>query len=427
MTMIRFEGGSIHGRVSPPPSKSHTHRALFLASMADGRSNISNCLLSADTLATIDACRGMGAIIRMTGTDAAIDGGELSAPKEPVDAKNSGTTMRIFSGLCSMFSEPVTITGDDSLKKRPMGPLLDALSSCGVECASNRGLPPVTIRGPNRGGEVRIRGDVSSQFITSLLLAGPMLEHGSIVTVDGSMVSAPYLDVTTHMMRLFGANVERDGDVFRIEGGGYTPYDYHIPADFSSAAFPMVAAALGGDCMVEGMDPDDPQGDKKIIDILRRAGADVSFENGCARISKNRLNGCEIDMGSVPDLFPITAVLLSVSKGDSVLYGAPQLRYKESDRIETTVRMINALGGSAEGTEDGCIIHGKERLAGGTVEHLGDHRIMMSAAVASIMCDGPVLMSDPECAAVSYPGFAESMRSIGLMSEEFRCTSSARR
>lgn len=423
MTIIQFHGGSIAGDISPPPSKSHTHRALFLASMAKGRSVIDNCLLSADTLATIDACRAMGASVSLDGAKATIDGGDLSAPSIAVDAKNSGTTMRLFTGICSMFDRPVTITGDESLKKRPMGPLLDALSSCGVSCSSDNGFPPVTIQGPDAGGPVSIKGNVSSQFITSLMLAAPMLKNDSVITIEGGIVSAPYLDVTTHMMRLFGASPVHNGDVFTIPGGtGYSPCDYSVPADFSSAAFPMVAAALGGRCTVGGMDPADPQGDKAIVDILRTVGAEVSFSGREAVVSRKELKGCGIDMGTVPDLFPITAVLLSTAEGDSRLYGAPQLRFKESDRIETTVRMINALGGDAEGTEDGCVIHGVEKLKGGTVEHHGDHRIMMSAAVASIVCDGPVTMDDPECAAVSYPDFPASMASIGLSSEVVRCT-----
>ena len=418
MTTITFRGGDIEGEVSPPPSKSHTHRALFLASMAEGRSVVDSCLLSADTLATIDACRAMGASVSMDGDTATIDGGDLSAPTVPVDAKNSGTTMRLFSGICSMFDRPVTITGDDSLKKRPMGPLLDALTSCGVRCSSNDGLPPVTVQGPNRGGDVSIKGDVSSQFISSLLLTAPMLDNGTILTVEGRMVSEPYLDVTTRMMGMFGAESERNGNVFIIPGGqGYRPCDYSVPADFSSAAFPMVAAALGGRCAVKGLDIEDPQGDKRIIDILRQAGAAVSVEGRTVTVERKELHGIDVDLGSAPDLFPVVATLLSTADGDSRLYGAPQLRFKESDRIETTVRMIDALGGDAVGTDDGCIIHGVKRLSGGRVEHRGDHRIMMSAAVASIVCDKPVVMNDPECAAVSYPGFPASMASIGLRSE----------
>ena len=414
---MAFKGGRLEGRVSPPPSKSHTHRAFFLASMADGTSRVSNALLSADTKATLAACRAMGAGTSEKDGIWTIEGGDLHTPGH-VDAENSGTTMRIFAGICSMFDGESTITGDESLRKRPMGPLLAALESTGAVCTSDGGLPPVTVRGPNHGGKVSIDGGVSSQFITSLLMVSPMLENDSEVTVEGSMVSAPYLDVTVHMMRLFGASAERDDNVFRIKGGtGYRPHDYMVPADFSSAAFPLVAGALGGKVTVTGMDMDDPQGDKAIVDILRKAGADVSVDGTEITVSKSVIRGCEVDMGNVPDLFPIVAVLLSTAEGDSRLYGAPQLKFKESNRIETVVNMINAIGGDAVATDDGCIIHGRPRLRGGAIVHRGDHRIMMSAAVASIVCDGPVTMDDVECCAVSYPGFPEAMAAIGMAEE----------
>ncbi len=383
---------------------------------------LTNCLMSADTLATVGACRAMGARVSVDGGTVSVDGGGLSAPGEPVDCLNSGTTMRIMAGLCSMFDEPVTITGDESLRRRPMGPLLEALESCGVECSSENGLPPVTVRGPCRGGRITIRGDVSSQFVTSLLLAAPMMAEKTTVVVEGGMVSAPYLDVTTRMMGLFGARVSRDGGEFAVDPTGYSPCGYAVPADYSSSAFPLVAGALGGRCTALGLDPGDPQGDKAILDVLARAGATVEENAGGVTVSRGELRGCDVDVGRIPDLFPIVAVLLSTAEGDSRLYGAPHLRFKESDRIETTVRMVNALGGDAEETEDGCVVHGVRRLSGGRVEHRGDHRIMMSAAVASVVCDGPVVMDDPDCASVSYPGFAEEMSKIGLRSEVERCT-----
>ncbi len=423
---MAFRGGTLRGTISPPPSKSHTHRAFFLASMADGTSRVSNALLSADTKATLNACRAMGADVEVGDDAIIIGGGKLHAPGL-VDAENSGTTMRIFSGICSMFDKDVTITGDESLRKRPMGPLLEALEENGTVCSSQNGLPPVTVRGPNRGGRVSIDGGVSSQFITSLLMVSPMLGRDSEITVTGSMVSAPYLDVTVHMMRLFGAHAVRDGSVFTVKGGtGYSPHDYMVPADFSSAAFPMVAGALGGEVTVTGMDMDDPQGDKAIVDILRTAGAEVTVDGTSITVGRSELRGCEIDMGAVPDLFPIAAVLLSTADGDSRLYGAPQLKFKESNRIETVVNMINAIGGSAEPTDDGCIIHGRPRLEGGSIVHKGDHRIMMSAAVASLVCDRPVVMDDVECCAVSFPGFPERMAALGLEMEVLRCTGSGR-
>ncbi len=418
MTTMSFGGGSVKGRVLPPPSKSHTHRAFFLASMASGRSVVGNALMSDDTRATLGACTAMGAAITIDGDTVTVDGGELHAPADTVDADNSGTTMRIFAGLCSMFGEDVTITGDASLRKRPMGPLLDALAQTGTVCTSDNGLPPVTIRGPNGGGTVHIDGGVSSQYITSLLMTGPMLRNDSEIIVDGNMVSAPYLDVTAHMMGLFGADVRRDGNRFHIRGGtGYTPYDYNVPSDFSSAAFPLVAGAIGGEVTVEGMDLNDPQGDKRILDIVRMAGAEVRVDGGTVTVSRKGLSACDIDMGEVPDLFPIVAVLLSTAEGTSTLYGAPQLKFKESNRIETVVNMINAIGGDAVATDDGCIIRGRPSLIGGRIEHRGDHRIMMSAAVASLICDGPVTMDDAECCAVSYPDFPDHMKHLGMVVE----------
>lgn len=418
MTSMRFSKGEMKGKVLPPPSKSHTHRAFFLASMAKGESVVTHALLSSDTKATLNACRMMGAHAEVDGSTVRIDGGDLHAPKDIVDADNSGTTMRIFAGLCSMFDSEVTITGDESLRKRPMGKLLDALEQTGTVCRSNDGLPPVTIKGPNHGGDVHIDGSVSSQYITSLLMTSPMLGSDSRITVEGNMVSAPYLDVTTHMMRLFGADATRTGNVFSIKGGtGYRPYDYCVPADFSSAAFPLVAGAIGGEVTVTGMDLDDPQGDRRIVDVIRMVGADVTVDGDEVTARKKELKGCDIDMGEIPDLFPITAVLLSTAEGDSRLYGAPQLKFKESNRIETVVNMINAIGGNAEATDDGCIIHGRPSLKGGRIIHKGDHRIMMSAAIASLVCDGPVEMDNVECCAVSYPDFVEQMDSLGMKHE----------
>lgn len=418
MTSMRFSKGEMKGKVLPPPSKSHTHRAFFLASMAKGESVVTHSLLSSDTKATLNACRMMGARAEVDGSTVRITGGDLHAPEGIVDADNSGTTMRIFAGLCSMFDREVTITGDESLRKRPMGRLLDALEQTGTVCRSDNGLPPVTVKGPNRGGDVHIDGSVSSQYITSLLMTSPMLGSDSRITVEGGMVSAPYLDVTTHMMRLFGADATRDGNVFSIKGRtGYTPYDYCVPADFSSAAFPLVAGAIGGEVTVTGMDMDDPQGDRRIVDVIRKAGAEVTIDGDEVTAKRKKLIGCEIDMGEIPDLFPITAVLLSTAEGDSRLYGAPQLKLKESNRIETVVNMINAIGGDAEATDDGCIIHGKAELKGGRIVHKGDHRIMMSAAVASLVCEGAVEMDDVECCAVSYPDFVEQMDSLGMVHE----------
>jgi 3-phosphoshikimate 1-carboxyvinyltransferase len=415
---MSFAGGPLKGAVCSPPSKSHTHLAIFIAAMANGKSTISNCLISDDTSASIKAAESVGASVSRKDVVLIITGGELHAPSGTVDAGNSGTTLRIFTGIASIFNEKVTITGDPSLRKRPMEPLLKALTQMGVGCSSDNGRPPVEIMGSNKGGKVTIDGSVSSQFITSLLIASPMLPNDSEVIIEGKTVSEPYLDVTTHIMGLFGATVHRKGNTFKVKGGtGYSPYNYKVPADFSSAAFPLVAGALGGEVTVKGLQMDDPQGDRVIIDILKKVGASVSVGDDSVTVKKNALRAADIDIGRCPDLFPILAVLLSTAEGTSRLYGAPQLKFKESDRILTTVNMLNSIGADATGTDDGCIIRGKKKLTGGVVDNDGDHRIMMAAAVASLLCDNAVTMDNAECCSVSYPEFPEHMKRLGMKVE----------
>ncbi|NLU46328.1 MAG: 3-phosphoshikimate 1-carboxyvinyltransferase [Euryarchaeota archaeon] len=421
---IAFRGGTLKGALATPPSKSHTHRAFLLAAMADGTSRVSNALCSDDTEATLRSCEAMGATVTESTDDAdrpvvVIAGGGLRAPDGIIDVGNSGTTLRLLTGIVSVFDKAVELTGDESIRKRPMGPLLDALGRMGVECGSEEGRPPVTVKGPNRGGYTEIDGSVSSQFISSLMMTAPLLAEDTEIVVNGRILSDPYLDITGSMMSTAGAVCSREGNVFRIKGGtGYSAFEYRVPADFSSAAFPLVGAAIGGTGVtVTDLDLTDPQGDRRILDMLRLCGASVEVSDGDVTVSKGHLKALDLDMGSTPDLFPIVSVLLSTADGTSRLHGAPQLRHKESDRIESTVSMLKALGADAEETADGCIIRGRRRLAGGHVETRGDHRILMSAAIASLVCDGPVTVEDDGCYSVSYPDFPESMERIGLRVE----------
>jgi len=335
-----------------------------------------------------------------------------------VDAENSGTTMRLFASIASIFDSPVTITGDESLRSRPMGPLLDALGQMGVECSSNDGKAPITVHGPNKGGDVRIRGDVSSQFISSLMITAPMLSNDTVIRIDGGLSSKPYVDITANMMRRFGADVTfAENDIRVLGGAGYSGCDIVIPSDMSSAAFPLVAGALNGSVTARQIDMSDPQGDKMIVDILRDAGASVDVYDDKVTSSSCELRSLDVDMNDIPDLFPIVAVLLSTAKGKSRLYGAPQLRFKESDRIKATVNMLSALGSDIKETDDGCVINGVVRLKGGTIEHHEDHRILMAAAVASLVADGDVSMVSSNCYDVSYPLFLGHMKRLGMKME----------
>lgn len=415
MSDIVFRGGRAEGKVSPPPSKSHTHRAIIMSALSEGRCEVSSPLISFDTRATMDAVRAMGAVVTEREGSVTVECESIHAPDRTIDVMNSGTTMRLMTGISSLFSEKVVLTGDSSIQKRPMGPLLDSLSAAGVECSSNGGKPPVEVRGPITGSELVIDGGVSSQFVSSLIMSSPLTGRPTDVRITGHLVSRPYIDITTSMMGKFGVEVTEEGNVFHAEPQHYRPTDYRVPADFSSSAFPLVAGGIAGRVTARGMDMSDPQGDRKIIDVLKEAGCDVEVSGDEVTCSNTgRLEGAEIDMGDIPDLFPVVAVLLSTAKGRSRLYGAPHLRFKESDRIALTENMLRTLGADIRGTEDGCVIEGVERLHGGRIEHNGDHRMMMAAAVASLVSDGPVSMENDACWNVSYPGFPEQMRSIGM-------------
>ena len=412
---ITFNGGCARGAVEVPPSKSYTHRAIIMAALSGERCRVCNPLVSLDTMATADAVRSMGADVQRMDYGFLIESNGLHAPDRVIDVKNSGTTMRLMTGIAALFDSETTITGDESIRKRPMAPLLEALESCGVSCGSNDGKAPISIRGPPTSGVIRIDGSMSSQFVSSMLMMSPLMGRPVDIIIEGRAVSRPYIDITVSMMRRFGIDLEEMENGFRIESQCYRPCNFKVPSDFSSAAFPLVAGGLSGSVTVKGLDMSDPQGDKKIVDILRDVGCRIDItEDGITCSNDGRPKAKDIDISDVPDLFPIVAVLMSTADGTSRLYGAPQLRFKESDRIASVERMLSELGADIEGTDDGCIINGVPRLKGGRIDHLGDHRLMMSAAIASLISDGPVSMVDDSCWNVSYPGFVDQMRSIGL-------------
>ena len=412
---ITFNGGCARGTVDVPPSKSYTHRAIIMAALSGGRCRIINPLCSFDTLATADAVRSMGAKVERTDYGFLVESDGLHAPDRIIDVQNSGTTMRLMTGIAALFDSETTITGDESIRKRPMGPLLDALKSCGVRCDSNDGKAPVKIRGPVTEDRIVVDGSMSSQFVSSMLMMAPLVGKPMDIIIEGKTVSRPYIDITISMLKRFGITVSEEANGFHVEPQSYKPCDFTVPSDFSSSAFPLVAGGLSGSVSVKGLDMSDPQGDKKIVEILKEVGCRIESDNGMITCSGNgRPKAADIDISNVPDLFPIVAVLMSTADGTSRLYGAPQLRFKESDRIASVERMLKTLGADIEGTDDGCVIKGVPRLKGGRIDHLGDHRLMMSAAIASLISDGPVSMINDECWNVSYPGFVEQMRSIGL-------------
>ena len=415
MMDIAFNGGSANGTVTVPSSKSHTHRAIIMSALSGGPCRVSSPLISFDTKATMDAVRAMGVTVKECDGYLEISADGIHAPDRTIDVCNSGTTLRLMSGISALFDSETVLTGDESIRKRPMGPLLDALKGCGASCSSEDGRAPLRIRGPVTEDTLYIDGSTSSQFVSSVLMMSPIIGRPVDIRLTGKTVSRPYIDITLSMMKRFGITVEEREGGFHTEPQSYRPCDYTVPADFSSAAFPLVAGGLSGKVTVTNLDMDDPQGDKRIADILSKAGCEVTVNGGsvtCA--STGKLKALDIDMSDIPDLFPIVCVLMSTAEGTSRLYGAPHLRFKESDRIALTEQMLRALGADITGTEDGCVINGVQRLKGGRIHHHGDHRMMMAASVASLISEGPVTMEDDGCWNVSFPGFPDVMRRLGV-------------
>ncbi len=409
----------VSGTVRAPPSKSYTHRALVLAALSGGTCTIQRPLRSEDTDATLAGIASFGASIEREGDDLRISGGRLQAPGKTVDARNSGTTLRLLSGVASVLDGTTTLTGDSSLRKRPMGPLLDSLNSLGARTSSlgGDGRPPVEVRGVLRGGIATLPGDVSSQFLSSLLLACPLAANPSEIRVLPPLRSEPYVGMTREAMARFGVELTAEDGVFRIAGTQqYVPTDLEVPGDFSSAAFPLVAAAIArGDVTVSGLDLSSAQGDRAIVELLRSFGASVDVEADRVQARGGDLAGQTVDVGETPDLFPVLAVLASQADGESRFVNGGHLRHKESDRIATTVSMLRALGVAAQATEDGCVVRGPNRLQGAFVDAQGDHRILMAAAVAGLVADDAVDISDPWCFRASYPSFLDDFRALGAL------------
>jgi 3-phosphoshikimate 1-carboxyvinyltransferase len=356
-----------------------------------------------------------GASFRAEDDDRIVRGGRLRAPASAIDCANSGTTIRLLAGIASLLPYSVTLTGDASLQQRPMKPLISALTEMGVHASSqNNGCPPLIIRGPNKGRWTHIKGDISSQFISSLLISSALKELDTEIVITTPLKSRPYVQITRDMMSHFGATTAETKNGYRVMGGQrYRPRDYTIPGDYSSASFPLVAGALAGKVTVTGLDPQDQQGDRSILDVLARFGASVTRGGESVTVGKGDLHGTEVDLGDSPDAFPILAVLATQARGESALTNAEHLRFKESDRIATTVSFLKAMGADIEERKDGCVVRGPTRLKGRSIDPSGDHRILMAAAVAGLVAEGTTTISHGDSYAISYPRFPEDLRALG--------------
>ncbi|HWG91162.1 MAG TPA: 3-phosphoshikimate 1-carboxyvinyltransferase [Candidatus Thermoplasmatota archaeon] len=414
--MLVVRASTVTGSVPAPASKSYTHRALALALLTE-RSRIVEPLLSEDPLATLACVRALGGKATEDAEGVTIEGGALITPDTILDCMNSGTTMRLFTAIAALAPGASVLTGDASLRKRPMQPLLDALKPLGVEAWSTRGngLPPVIVKGPLRGGRTSLPGDVSSQYVSALLIAGTQAREDLDLTLTSPLKSRPYVEITLEMLRHFGARVATRETGFHVPAGqrlrGLT---YRVPGDYSSAAFPLCAAAVtGGEVTVTNLDPRTAQGDKFILECLRRFGAAVKeHEDGSVTVKGGALQGITVDLSDTPDMFPALCAVASHARGESVFTGAKHLRFKESDRIAAMVTELRKMGVDATEREDGAVLRGGP-VTGARVHSYHDHRIEMALAVCGLAAKGETVVDDHESHAVSYPRFIEHFQGLG--------------
>jgi 3-phosphoshikimate 1-carboxyvinyltransferase len=417
----------VGGRARAPPSKSYTHRAILAAGYSDG-TVVADPLVSADTRATMRAVEAFGGAVDRAERRLDVEGfdGRPGVPDDVIDCANSGTTTRIVTACAALADGLTVLTGDESLRSRPQGPLLDAIRQLDGRAESTRGngQAPLVVGGPVGGGEVAIPGDVSSQYVTALLMAGAVTAEGITIDLETELKSAPYVDITLEVLDAFGVDAAETDAGYRVPGGQQYSRDdaYPVPGDFSSMSYLLAAGAIaGGDgVVVEGAQPS-AQGDSAIVDVLGRMGADISWdrETGEITVRRSDLGGVEVDVGDTPDLLPTIAVLGAVADGETRIVNCEHVRYKETDRVRAMATELEALGAAVTEERDVLTITGGESdLRGATVAGHDDHRIVMSLAVAGLAAEGTTTVEGADHVDVSFPEFFDVLYDLGAELDE---------
>ena len=411
-----------------PPSKSYTHRAVILASLATGESIIEEPLLSDDTIYTIDACRVLGADIELKGNRLKITGTggriKVAHNRQNIFAGNSGSTIRMIAPLAALSQTKIILDGDSRLRQRPIGDLISALESLGISVRSlgTNGYPPIEIQGENfKQAEVTIQGAVSSQHISALLMIASYTKENLSIKVADELRSRPYLDITLDIMRAFGVEAVNKGyKQFLVKGGQkYKGRRYRIEGDYSSAAYFLAAGAIGGGPVtVKNLNNNSVQGDRYFLNILEQMGCSVESQKEQVTISrKKELNGVTIDLGDYPDLVQTVAVVAAYASGKTEINNIGHLRFKESDRLKTTAAELANMGIKADVSDDAMVIYGG-KPKGAEIEAHNDHRLAMSLAIAALFAEGDSIINGAEAVTKSYPKFFADLANLRAKIEE---------
>lgn len=406
----------MRGEVTPPCSKSYAQRALAAALLASGRTTLRGIELCRDTRSAIEAIRNLGARVTIEDDNTLIIDGGLNPVVERLNVGESGLAARLFTPIASLVDRAMVIDGEGTLRHRPMSMMVDPLRALGVDVRDGGGRLPIEVRGPIRGGRIKVDGSISSQFITGLLIALPMANEDTTIEVENA-VSIPYIDMTLETLERFGVEVmhnEGDYSEFYIEGNQeFTPVDYTIESDWSAAAFIMVAAAIAGEVTIHNISTLSRQADTAVCRALERAGASIIIEESAITVAHRPLEAFSFDATNSPDLFPALVALAAAADGVSTIYGIERLRGKESDRGEVLKEEYAKLGIDIELDYDENVM----RVVGGMpqaaeVDSHDDHRIAMSLAITSLRIAEELPIRNRECVAKSYPSFFEDLEML---------------
>jgi len=409
------------GRVTIPGSKSHTIRGVIFGTLARGSSKLICPLKSEDTLSAVRCCRALGADIELKNDFWEIEGLGDRRPlgDGELDVGNSGTTLGNLLAVCALGEAKITLDGDSSIRSRPFGPLLQSIRDLGavkVESENSDGKAPIAVQGPLAGGETVVDGS-TSLYLTPLLVAGPKAKTETHIIVEGKLKEKGYVQMTMDWLDIVGASYnKKDLSEFQIPPGqSFGSFVEYIPGDFSSAAFPITAASVSGDSEVEitGLDFSDSQGDKVLVDFLKRMGADLEITSeGLIVHPGAKLKGGSFDLSNSPDLLPVMAVLGCISEGKTELTNVASARIKETDRISAMRKELENMGAKIEEQPDGLTLESAD-LRGASLDGHKDHRIVMALVVAGMAASGETLIRGSESIKVTYPSFVESMKSLG--------------
>ena len=408
------------GSLVSQASKSSMQRAVAAALLSNGLSVLSNVSDSADSLSALKMAECLGASVERTGDKVNIRGG-LDPVCRELNCGESGLGVRLFSAIASLCDKEITISGSGSVMKRPMAMIEKSLKELGAKADSARGFLPIKIKGPIHGGKLKIDGSFSSQFISGLLFALPLLEEDSILLID-SLKSKPYIDLTISVLESFGISIDKhDYREIYIRGRQvYKSACYRVEEDWSGISFLAILGAISGRISVKGLSLNSVQSDKVIVDVLRKAGAVVETVKNELIIAPGKLlKPFEFDISDCPDLAPPLTALAAYCNGKSVLRGTSRLAGKESNRSETLKLEFARLGVNIDIQNDSMEIFGKSRVGSGEVDSHDDHRIAMALAIAAVKAEGPVTINNAEAINKSYPGFFNDMVKLGIKVELF--------